>query len=108
MSQEGRFWLFFIKYFNFASELSGTDFFYKYAFNSQILCLPVSAGENLGTFCAENLTSKSAAIQQTNKQNRTKFEFENKKQIIQQWVDFLEFRVFFKFWEKVRLRREQQ
>ena len=64
MSQEGRFWLLFIEYFNFASELSGTDFFYKYAFNSQILCLPVSAGENLGTFWAENLTSKSAAIQQ--------------------------------------------
>ena len=78
ISQKGSLRLSFIKDFTFVSELSGNFFFYKYAFNSQIVCLRVCADEDLGPFWAESLTSNCAALQQTNKKNRTKFDFEKK------------------------------
>ena len=83
--------LIFIKYFSFVSEFSGTDFFYKYNLNSQILCLPVCAGEDLGLylshtlfeiFCAENLTSKKFQLcRPSNKQTNRIVQTSNLRKI---------------------------
>ena len=95
MSLEGRFRLIFIKYFSFVSELSGTDFFYKYNLNSQMWCLPVCACEDWGRWKPDFQEVPTVPpFKQTNKQNRTKFEFEKDKYFIEKCVDFQEFRGF--------------
>ena len=94
LSQEDRYRHIFIKDFTFVSELSGTNFSCKYAADSQIWCLDVCAGEDWGPSCAETLLP---AVPLSNKQTIRIAQSSNlkkKKQSIEKFADFQEFRGF--------------